>query len=85
MKLVSMEIRFTRQQQPGALPNGTRVEKSEFRPTDTHPVGAKAIVLGSVGPIEFEGIPEVYGYFVDWDDTPGIPCFIAGNRVREVK
>jgi hypothetical protein len=78
-------IVFTRNEAPGALRNGTRVEKSDFRPTDAHQIGAKATVLGSLGPIEYEGIPQVFGYFLEWDDAPGIPAFVAGNRIRKVK
>lgn len=78
-------IGFTRNEAPGALRNGTRVEKIECVENDIHQVGAKAIVLGSLGPIEFKGDPKMYGYFVEWDDLPGVPCFVAGNRVRELK
>lgn len=78
-------IAFTREEARGALRNGTRVEKTEFAPTDGHQIGAKAIILGSLGPIEFEGNPQLYGYFVEWDDRPGIPCFITSTRIRQVK
>jgi hypothetical protein len=25
------------------------------------------------------------GYFVEWEDTPGVPVFILGTRLRAVK
>lgn len=78
-------IVFTRNEAAGALRNGTRVEKTTTRTGDTHQDGARATVIGSLGPIAFEGIPKVFGYWLLWDDTPGVPVFIAGNRVREVK
>lgn len=69
-----------------ALAVGARVEKTEYRPGDAHQVGAKGVVICCIGgPIEHEGVPEVYGYFVQWDDFPGVYCFVAGNRLREVK
>lgn len=82
---MSDHIAFTQKEAPGALRNGTRVEKTEYEPNDAHQIGAKAIVLGSLGPIAFEGNPKVWGYFVQWDDLPGVPCFITSTRVREVK
>ena len=79
------EVAFTTEHAEGALPNGTRVEKTLSKPGDTHVDGAKATVLGSLGPIPWEDMPRVYGYFVEWDDYPGIPAFVAGHRLREVK
>jgi hypothetical protein len=79
-------IAFSTAEAPGALRNGTRVEKTDYRLTDTHHVGAKARVLGSLGPLpEWEGLKNVFGYFVEWEDMPGVPVFIVGNRIREVK
>jgi hypothetical protein len=79
------EVAFTTEHAEGALPNGTRVEKTRSKPGDTHTDGAKATVLGSMGPIEFEGDARVFGYFVTWDELPGVPVFIAGTRVRKLK
>jgi hypothetical protein len=41
---------FTRNQAPGAIPNGSRVRKVRSEQNDPHPVGALATVLGSLGP-----------------------------------
>jgi ribosomal protein S27AE len=63
---------------PGAHPNGSIVEKSVQEPGDAHPIGARARVLGSVGPVEDGTI----GYFVEWKDMPGIACLVGGPRIR---
>ena len=55
------------------------------KPTDLHGVGCRATVRGSLGPIAWDGNPKVYGYFVEWDDMPGVNVFIVGTRVREEK
>ena len=65
--------------------NGTRIEKSEYCVHDAHREGAKGIVTSSIGPIPFEGEPEVYGYMVIWDDMPELEVFVAGTRIREIK
>jgi hypothetical protein len=67
------------------LPRGARVEKINSKPEDTHHDGALARVLDPVGPaLPESGAPGTYGYFVEWDSHPGIPCFIAGTRLRTV-
>jgi hypothetical protein len=71
-------VAVSHQQAPGAIPNGTRVQKCNTEPRDDHQDGALATVLGSVGPVN-----GMYGYFVEWDDWPGIPVFIRGNRILE--
>ncbi len=58
---------FTREQADGAIPNGSKVRKVAVEHGDAHPVGALAIVLGS--------IREPYGehrimYFLEWDRLP---------------
>jgi hypothetical protein len=70
---------FTRQQAPGAWPNGTRVRKVFGQSGDTHPDDATATVLGSVGD---PGLG--FGYFVEWDDLPGAAVFVLGNRLGMV-
>lgn len=67
-----------RSEVPGAWPNGTRVSKCNDEPTDAHKEGDAATVIGSMGPDPEGG----FGYFVEWDDTPGVPCFIAGRRLE---
>lgn len=61
----------------GAMVCGTRVQKIGTEPGDTHPDGTLATVLGSAG------AEDKIGYFVEWDDVPGLPVFIAGNRIKE--
>jgi hypothetical protein len=74
-----VEIVFSPDEAPGALANGTRVRKINSVPTDTHTDGAPATVLGSVGPALGQ-----FGYWVEWDDIPGVPVFIAGERLEEL-
>lgn len=66
-------------QAEGAWPNGSRVIKTRDEPEDAHAPGAGATILSSIGPDPETGI---YGYFVEWDDMPGIPCLIAGNAIK---
>lgn len=70
-----------RNSQAPLLAAGTRVEKIASEPRDGHRDGAKATVVKTMGPIP-DG---KYGYFVEWDDMPGIPVFVAGWRVREIR
>jgi hypothetical protein len=83
MMIKGTEVGYTRDQAEGAIPNGTRVRKINVEPRDAHPEGAEAVVVGSIGPAPWKG-KMTYGYFVEWDDTPGIPVFITGTRI-EVK
>lgn len=75
-------IVLTRKEAPGAWPNGTRIVKMDRRPGDTHAVGAQARVIGSACAPDGE-----YGYFVEWDDAPGIPVLVRteGGRIAKVK
>jgi hypothetical protein len=59
---------------------GTIVEKTNSAEgKDTHKDGARAVVVRALGPVE-----DQYGYFVRWDDLPGIDVFVAGSRIRAV-
>lgn len=72
---------------PGAWPNGSRVVKCNAAADDGHPNGAQGTVTGSMGPAEMGG-RQVYGYFVSWDDMPGVPVFVASyteHRVQRLK
>ncbi|KKK91658.1 hypothetical protein LCGC14_2710750, partial [marine sediment metagenome] len=73
---------FTTKQAPGGIPNGAVVEKVSSEPGDSHPDGARATVVGSLGPIDDDCLPDPYFYFVEWEDQPGVPVGIGGNRVR---
>lgn len=74
-------VGFTRNEAPGALRNGTLVEKVNSEPGDTHQDGARATIVGSLG----RAAPSKYGYFVEWDDIPGVPVFTASERIRLVR
>lgn len=59
---------------------GARVKKCNTKGNDTHQDGALATVVQRMGPA-----PEtqMVGYFVHWDDLPGIPVFIGGDRIEK--
>ncbi len=80
---MSMNAMFTTDQAEGAIPNGTLVAKVNSEEGDTHGDGARAKVLGSIGPVA--GLPDPYAYFVEWLDLPGVPVGIAGHRIRAVE
>jgi hypothetical protein len=70
---------FTRGQYPGAMRNGSRVEKIQSKPEDSHPDGAQATVLGSFGH------PQVgVAYFVEFDDWPKSAAMVTADRLRPV-
>lgn len=68
----------------GAIPNRTRIRKIIYEEKDGHQIGAKGIVVASMGPILWNG-KDCYGYFVEWDDMPGIPVFVVGYKIEEEK
>lgn len=78
----SREVIFTTNQAEGAILNGEAVQKINSKADDGHRDGARAVVIGSLGPIYQAGLP-LYGYWVRWDDLQ-VPVFIQGNRIREI-
>lgn len=70
---------FTRDQAPGALPNGTRVVKvKEDDSSDLHSIGEMGTILGSLSH------PAVgIGYFVQWDSRPRMPTFVVAGKIKE--
>jgi hypothetical protein len=66
----------TREQAPGAMPNGTRVRKVALDPGDAHPIGALATILGSVQHAQHGPC-----YFVEWDAKPRAAVFVAGFKI----
>jgi hypothetical protein len=62
------------------LDRGTRIEKINSVPEDSHRDGAQGSIDRALGP----AADETWGYFVRWDDMPEVPVFIAGRRVRPV-
>lgn len=69
---------FTRNQEPGAHQNGTRLAKTNSMPGDTHDDGALCTVVGSVA----LGKDENFMYFVEWDSHPDHIVGIHGNRLK---
>lgn len=59
---------FTRNQYPGALPNGSRVRKFNSERGDNTRDGVPGTIMGSIGHPELPGIM----YFVEWDNRPGV-------------
>lgn len=70
---------FTRHEQPGAIPNGTRVVKVHAEAGDANPTGTRGTVLGSLAH------PEVLAgevlYFVEWDTQPRTAVAVAGFKL----
>ena len=70
-------------QAPGALKNGTRIEKINSKPGDGNRDGTQGTVIGSIGPGQIDGRP-AYGYWVEWDTFPDTPVFVADYRIRPI-
>jgi hypothetical protein len=61
------------------IPVGTRVFKTQSKPgEDTHGDGALGKVIAQFGTTKMPG------YFVEWDDMPGISVFVAGHRLEPI-
>lgn len=82
----------------GRWPKGTRVRKINTKPGDTHQDGDQGTTVGALGPTtgsqrteliielakkDIDGDIE-YVYWVEWDDTPGIPVAITDNRIEPI-
>jgi hypothetical protein len=77
---------WTSEEAPGAIKNGTIVEKTASVPGDGHQDGARAKVLGSIRvPVPSNPGEPKFGYFILWDDSPDKPCFIADIRIKPVE
>lgn len=66
---------------PGAWPKGTRVKKVRTREGDSRPIGATAVVAGSVL------IGQLVGYYVHWEgETPpaGFISFVMGHKLEKL-
>lgn len=72
---------FTRNQAPGAWPNGSKVEKIKTEKGDAHTIGERAVILGSI--YEPKVGPHVM-YFVEWDRSPGVAIGCIGWKLRAV-
>lgn len=72
---------FTRNQAPGALPNGTRVIKTNSEPGDICPNGTPGTVLGSMSePAVQDG---AICYFIEWAPRPKTAVAAMAFKVRE--
>lgn len=87
---------FTREQAPGAIPNGTRIVKHYAEAWDANPVGAHGVVLGSmmddqlgllVGELLAPALRNgntnsKYLYFIEWDNNPGRAVVVLGAKIK---
>lgn len=74
---------FTTNQAEGAWPTGARVEKVHNEDAqELTPLGSTGAILGSIGPIPFQGHAKVYGYFVEWDAQPKKAVFCVDLKLK---
>jgi hypothetical protein len=69
----------TREQAPGAIPNGRKVIKIASERGDTHPVGSVATVLGSLRHPDLG-----FAYFVEWGGHPNMASLVVGTKIRPI-
>lgn len=80
----------------GEWHKGTRVEKINSEPGNTHRDGARGTIVGALGPappaLRAEMLAKgeikqdaVFCYWVEWDDLPGIPVAVVDFRIKPVK
>lgn len=71
---------FTRAQDENAMPNGTRIVKTNSEEGDANPDGTPGVILGSISH------PEVWNgavmYFVEWASKPRCAIGIMAKKVR---
>lgn len=71
----------TRDEAPGALPNGSRVRKIKEDPGgDSTPIGTLGTVLGSLWEVSVG-----YAYFVEWDGRPRLARLVVGWKIADVR
>lgn len=68
---------FTRNEADGAIRNGTRIKKVWSERGDTHQLGSKGIVLGSLF-VPGQG----YAYFIEWDATPKFAMMAVAKKIE---
>lgn len=77
----------------GEWPKGTRIEKVNSEPGDTHKDGAEGTIVGALGPAPLDLRAEmlakgeikqdaIFIYWVVWDDLPGIPVAVVDYRIK---
>jgi len=71
----------------GTFPPGSRVRKAKMRVGDAHQVGALATTVSfPLGPAPSPSSGAMcYGYFVEWDDLPGVPVFVCDEVLELVQ
>lgn len=76
-------IQYTDDQAEGAIPNGTRVYKTNSTDGDATQDGQMGTVVGSIADRNHPNpdIADKIGYFVCWDHTPDIPCGVVNTRI----
>lgn len=67
---------FTREQAEGAIQNGSTIVKVWSERGDTHPVGTKGTVLGSIHHPQLG-----YLYFVEWETLPRVAVGVIGEKI----
>lgn len=73
------EGEYVTDQAPGAYANGSKLAKINSEGFDAHGDGDVCTVIGSVLAPNGE-----IGYFVEWEDMPGLATFITAERVTPV-
>lgn len=68
---------FTRAQAPGAIPNGTRIVKTNSESGDSNPDGSMGTVLGSMHADEL-GL----AYFIEWDRYPRVAVGTIALKIK---
>ena len=76
---------YTTNQAEGAYLNGSIVEKVSFEENDAHEPGMRGIVIGSMGPTDFEGRDNTYAYFVRWDDSKDRVIAVSSWKIKLVE
>lgn len=69
----------------GAIPNGTRIIKTNSNNGDSHLNGAGGTVFSSIALPEDMRVehPEVeFMYWIVWDDLPAFPTAVSSNRIE---
>lgn len=74
---------FTRARAKGAWPNGSRVVKVFSEEDDTHELGARAVILGSMRMPDGEEDLGIL-YFVEWDSDPGVAVACVAAKLKLV-
>ena len=69
---------------PGApIKKGEHIIKIKSEEGDSHPIGTRGVIVGSLGPLNWENRTDVYGYFVKWETDPLIPVFVTDFKIKK--